>query len=61
MKKQKNSPSQIDDFDDEFEDDEIELYSEELSDELDQTIKLTFGSSDGDEPEQSLNLSNHFF
>lgn len=60
MKKQKTTHSPIDDFDDEFDDDEIELFHEELSDELDQTIKLKFGSSQIDEPEQSLNLSNHF-
>ncbi len=56
MKKHKTINTPIDEFDDE----EIELLSQELSDELEQTIKLKFGSSEQDEPEHSLNLSNHF-
>ena len=56
MKKHKTINTPIDEFDDE----EIELLSQELSDELEQTIKLKFGSSGQDEPEHSLNLSNHF-
>lgn len=58
MKKHTKLNPPVDDFDD----DEIELFSDEFSETLEQTIKRKIATLDSDieVEEQSLNLSNHF-